>query len=374
MNQKENFLKEEEKTILNLRRLYKNYGYAPFKMAKFEEYDLYARNKDFLLSDQIITFTDTNGRLMALKPDVTLSIIKNVKEKSDSIQKLYYTENVYRVSKDTHTYKEFMQTGLECIGDIDHYHMCEVLLLAYKSLELISSRSILTLSHMGIVSSLLEELHLNGEQEKIIFQFINEKNAHGIEKMCGQTDMNQEIYKKLMALISAYGSIDSVLKKLQHISTNAKMDRFIEELKSIGEILKLNGCEHVQMDFSVINGMNYYNGIVFQGFIDGIPTAVLSGGRYDKLLQGMGKQAGAIGFALYLNRLEYLPDTQRAYDVDVLVLYSSDKDIKAVTETVEALNKNGRSAQVQKQIPEKLRYRKFIQIKDGRITSFGSDH
>ena len=98
------YLKSEEKAIFALRSLYQKYGYMPYKMSKFEEYDLYLKNKDFLVSDNIITFTDTDGKLMALKPDVTLSIIKNMKEKNDSVQKVYYNENVYRVSKGTQSF------------------------------------------------------------------------------------------------------------------------------------------------------------------------------------------------------------------------------------------------------------------------------
>ena len=70
-------LKKEDMYILKLRHLYESFGYIHYKMNKFEEYDLYAKNKDFLASSNIITFTDTNGKLLALKPDVTLSIIKN---------------------------------------------------------------------------------------------------------------------------------------------------------------------------------------------------------------------------------------------------------------------------------------------------------
>lgn len=74
MNIDSNSLKYDERAIFVLRSLYSKYGYSYYKMSKFEEYDLYVRNKDFLVSDSVITFTDTNGRLMALKPDVTLSI------------------------------------------------------------------------------------------------------------------------------------------------------------------------------------------------------------------------------------------------------------------------------------------------------------
>ena len=112
-------LKNEESAVFSLRELYRSYGYLPYKMSKFEEYDLYVRNKDFLVSDSIITFNDTNGKLLALKPDVTLSIVKNCGFEKGCTQKLFYNENVYRVSQGTHAYKEIMQTGLECIGDVD---------------------------------------------------------------------------------------------------------------------------------------------------------------------------------------------------------------------------------------------------------------
>ena len=90
-------LRREEQAIYRLRALYQSFGYRPYKMNKFEEYDLYAHNKSFLQSEQILTFTDTDGRLMALKPDVTLSIIKNAKETA-GLQKLCYSETVYRPS------------------------------------------------------------------------------------------------------------------------------------------------------------------------------------------------------------------------------------------------------------------------------------
>ena len=83
-------LKREERTLLQLRSLYESYGYRQYKMNKFEEYDLYVQNKDFLISDGIITFTDTNGKLLALKPDVTLSIVKNSRIGRDETEKVYY--------------------------------------------------------------------------------------------------------------------------------------------------------------------------------------------------------------------------------------------------------------------------------------------
>ena len=148
-------LKREEKAVFALRSLYRSYGYSPYKMSKFEEYEYYIRNKDFLVSDRFITFNDTNGKLLALKPDVTLSIIKNCDDTPGCKQKVYYNENIYRISENTHQYKEIMQAGLECIGDIDLYDVYEALSLAAQSLALIHEEFVLQISHLGILSAVL---------------------------------------------------------------------------------------------------------------------------------------------------------------------------------------------------------------------------
>ena len=105
-------LQEKERIILELRALYRRYGYGGYKMSRFEEYDLYVRNKDFLSSDRMIVFTDLDGTLMALKPDVTISIIKNTSAEPGTVKKVYYDENVFRADAKAGSFKEIMQTGL----------------------------------------------------------------------------------------------------------------------------------------------------------------------------------------------------------------------------------------------------------------------
>ena len=166
MQTDEKILKSEERVAWALRSLYSRFGYTQYKMSKFEEYALYVRNKDFLVSDGIISFTDTSGKLLALKPDVTLSIIKNSKDEEKSTQKLYYDENVYRISKSSHAYKEIRQTGLECIGDIGIYETCEVVSLAIESLRAVSENYVLELSHAGLFEAVLDEKGLSGEYKK----------------------------------------------------------------------------------------------------------------------------------------------------------------------------------------------------------------
>ena len=177
-------LRQTEKIMYALRSLYESYGYTQYRMGKFEEYDLYVKNKSFLLSDHIIAFTDTDGKLMALKPDVTLSIVKNSPEREDGVRRVYYNENVYRVPKGGFSYKEIMQTGLECIGEIDTYSLVQVLSLAAKSLEEISGDFVLDISHLGIISALIDGMVSDRDIKEKLIVALGEKNIHTIDALC----------------------------------------------------------------------------------------------------------------------------------------------------------------------------------------------
>ena len=153
----DSILKYEEKAVFALRKLYSSNGYRQFKMSKFEEYDLYSKNKDFLVSDGVITFNDVGGKLLALKPDVTLSIIKNSSPDNTGVERYFYNENVYRIAEGSDTYKEIMQTGIECIGNITSDDMSQVLNLAAQSLATISNDFLLNISSVSLLSALLTE-------------------------------------------------------------------------------------------------------------------------------------------------------------------------------------------------------------------------
>ena len=358
----DNILQGGERTAFALRSLYSEYGYTYYRMSKFEEYDFYAMNKDFLVSDNVLTFTDTNGKLMALKPDVTLSIIKNTRQMPGSVQKLYYNENVYRVSGSTRCFKEIMQTGLECIGDIDLYSLCEVIYLAAQSLRTIDSGYVLDLSHMGVVSALVDALALDEERRAAVLVCIGEKNADGVRRLCPDRDVSG-----ILALIAAHGPADAVIEALRPWCNKGDAKSALDELARVAGVLSANGCEGVRVDFSIVNDMNYYNGIVFMGYIRGIPTGVLSGGQYDNMMRRMGRDCRAVGFAIYMDQLERLNDEPRLFDVDTLVLYDERADIKALTEAVNRLAGEGYSVRAQKAVDGKLRYRRLLRFGEGGI-------
>ncbi len=359
-------LKSEEKAVFELRSLYSKFGYLPYKMSKFEEYDLYVRNKDFLISDSVITFNDTNGKLLALKPDVTLSIVKNSLDEPGCKQKLFYNENVYRISGSTHAYKEIMQAGIECIGDVDVYDICEVLTLSLESLEKIGGEFVLDVSHMGVVSAILDEASGNDEFKRKIMHCIGEKNRHEIADICREYDVSEEKAKLIYDFIGIYGKPGLVLEKLSALVLSEKVKSAISELAQIWEVIcESRLAERINFDFSIVNDMNYYNGIVFTGFLEDIPESVLSGGQYDKLMKKMGKKSKAIGFAVYLDLLEQFKKGGSEFDVDVLLIYDEKTNTKSLCDKVKKLNEEGKSVSAQKAVPSKLRFKEKIDLTSG---------
>ena len=353
-------LRYDEQAIMRLRTLYRQYGYTQYRMGRFEEYGLYAENKAFLASGEIITFTGTGGKLMALRPDVTLSIVKHTKDDA-GLKKLYYNENVYR--PDGREFKEHMQVGLECIGNIEVYSVAEVLMLARRSLETLGERSCLDISHMGFTNGLLEDEELTPEQRVELLRRISEKNIHELSNLSIEYGLDEASSNRLTSLASIYGPFDETLKELRRISINAETNSALRELEDIQAVLiELGTIKDINLDFSIVNDLSYYSGIIFQGYIEGIPAKVLSGGRYDKLLMKLGKRSGAIGFAVYLDLLERLYPPRKGPSVDVLLLYGDDTSAGELAQTVSSYIQEGHSVCVQQSLPEDVKYKWLIEM------------
>jgi len=303
-------MNSEERCIYELRALYESAGYRRYKMSKFEEYDLYAKNKDLLVSEGIITFTDTNGRLMALKPDVTLSIIRNTRLQPGVVNKVYYNENVYRVSSSSRTYKEIMQTGLECIGDVDDACVLQAAELAARSLKTISEDCVMRIGHPGIVYAFASQAGLEGEALEKALSLISEKNLHELASLLSDCGCGQEESDKLLGCASMSGRPAKIIDRLRTLGApEAELSQM--ELLCSG-LADLGLSDMLFIDMSEECGTRYYSGVVFKGYISGISAAVLSGGRYDALAARMGKKCAAIGFAVYMDLLERLEGSDEA--------------------------------------------------------------
>lgn len=298
-------LESGERTVFALRELYADYGYEFYRMSKFEEYDFYAKNKDFLVSDNVLTFTDTNGKLMALKPDVTLSIIKSSEDAPKGVKKVYYSENVYRPSAGD-SFKEIMQTGLECFGEIGAEEITEVLTLAVKSLRTISDDCVLDISDLGVTATLLDKLGVPYSDRGAIAEAIESKNADRIRGLLSQSAPAEEAEAAIRVLTLAESAEGAIVALEEASGVFGEIPALRELISILRTLSSLEEGKYVRVDFSVVGDGNYYNGIVFKGFLRGVPSPVLSGGRYDNLMRKLRKRASAIGFAVYTDLLDLL--------------------------------------------------------------------
>ena len=119
---------------------------------------------------------------------------------------------------------------------------------------------------------------------------------------------------------------------------------------------------NLRLDFSIVNDMNYYSGIIFRGYLPGLASGVLAGGRYDNLLKKMGREGGAIGFAVYLDQFQRLLAPQRGYDADVLLLYDGQPPA-SVAAAANAILASGKTVRVEREIPDGFRYRELRDLR-----------
>lgn len=333
-------------------------------MSNFEEYSLYLQYKSFLSGDKILSFTDLDGRLLALRPDVTLSIIKNAPE--GEIVKAYYIETVYRESKESNTFKEINQMGLEYLGEVDAYAVAEVVSLAQQSLAVCGDEYILELGHMGIVSGLLEKLELAPAERQRIGEALAAKSPHLLAQAAAELKLGSADSKRLLTLLELAGEPAGVLARAEDICTGRKMQAALDEMNAL--CAALGEDAHIRLDLSLLNATEFYDGVLMRGYLPGLPRPVLSGGRYDSMMNQLGRKAGAIGFAVYLDELERLPVKPKQFDIDVWLSAPAGESEAAVLAAVKQLTAAGESVRVARELPADLRAKRHLRLVEGELT------
>ena len=295
-------LKTDEIIALKLRVIFEKAGYTLYRMGSFESYDLYMQNKNFLSSEDIITFTGSDGRLMALKPDVTLSIVKNTK--AGESRKVYYNESVFRTDRGTGEYRQINQIGLEYIGADGKASEVEVLSLAAKSLEA-TGEGVIDISHMGFIDAVMKQF-VSEELYESAYAALRNKSSHLMREAAAGAALSEERQLKMSRLVGLSGPFEETLKIAYELTEDIPAaQKALDELDELWAVISSDELKRMlRLDFSILNDVDYYNGIIFQGFLKGIPRSVISGGRYDNLMARFNKNCGAIGFALHLDELE----------------------------------------------------------------------
>ena len=177
-----------------------------------------------------------------------------------------------------------------------------------------------------------------------------------------------EAVARLKTLVGTYGSAATVLPVLKEMLTDGQGKAALFELCSVLSLLAGEPWyDRIRLDFSVVNDLNYYNGIVFQGFVRDVSSLVLSGGQYDLLMQKMGKKSGAVGFAVYPDLLDNLVQEQKKYDVDAVLLYDELSDPFVLREALRRMADEGLRVTAQRTCPDKLIYRQLYKINESEV-------
>ena len=352
---KEEYIMNDNAIVSKLTKIYEQYGYKKIKLSKFEDYNLYNNYKDFIQTEHILTFMNLNGNLQSLRPDVTLSIVKKVlKDNDEYTKKLFYIEDIYKIDNVSNEYEEIPQVGVEVIGTFTKYTNLEIISMAIDSLISINSEYILEISSIDFISALIDELNLEEYKKLEILNLIYSKNKHDLEKALIANNIEDKYKNNIISLIDLCGNYKEVLTKIKNLIINEKMKKAYSELESLSAVFEsYNNFDKILLDFSIESKLGYYNGIIFKGYIKENNDAVISGGRYDKLLEKFNahtsnekNKKNAIGFAVYMDKLYTQNNIKNEYDFDILILYKSG-DEKVLLNKVQKLIKSDKKVRTE---------------------------
>lgn len=289
-----------------IRSMFHRFGYQDIQTPSFEFYDIFSQEKGSVISREMFKFFDRDGETMVLRPDMTPAIARCAAKYFSDEQlplRLSYIENTFinRTSLQGRL-KEFTQAGVELLGDGSPEADGEILALTIQCLLAAGLTEFqLEVGHVGFLQGLLEEAELSAETEETICQLLENKNFFGIEEQISRCGVKPEIETLFGRLPELFGSVDQIAEAVKLVR-NEKALQAIERLQQVYQVLCCYSLEqYVSFDLGMVGGYRYYNGMIFKGYTYGSGQPVVSGGRYDNLMEQFGRKAQAVGFAIVLD-------------------------------------------------------------------------
>lgn len=252
--------------------------------------------------ERMYKLVDAKGRLLVMRPDSTMPIARlcSTRLKNETLPlRLYYNQPVFSSNPSLKGRSdERMQTGIELIGSSDTRADLEVLVTAVKALQALKIDNFrIEVGHIGIFSSLVDALGVSPAQREAIRQLIEDKNYPALNDLLDGLEQEEiaSVIKMLPRLFGGELVFSKARACIQDRQTLLILDYLENLYLSLG---KLGLAEKITVDLGIVNRTDYYTGIVFKGYVEGYGEEVLSGGRYDSLLQEFGEKLAAIGFAV----------------------------------------------------------------------------
>ncbi|AOY75551.1 ATP phosphoribosyltransferase regulatory subunit [Clostridium formicaceticum] len=284
-------------------------GYMEVNTPSLEYYDLFSN--DYLASngDKMFKLIDTNGGILVLRPDCTIPIARMVATKMKDFVyplKLCYVQNVFRIDEEQAGKKrEFRQAGVELFGVASYEADVEVIITAIESLKNLGLKNFqIDIGQVKLLRSILEKLIIEEKEKQEIEEHIENKNFIELDKLVNALKIEEEIKEILKKLPRLFGEPEEVLGEVKALPLDAAMLEAVEDLEKVCDRIAAYGLgKYISLDLGMVTMMKYYSGIIFKGFTRDLGTVLLSGGRYDRLLEDFGIECAATGFAFIVNKI-----------------------------------------------------------------------
>lgn len=300
--------KKKRKIIDQLHHVLELYSYHDIETPTFEFFDIFNRDRGSAPSNEMYKFFDRDNNTLVLRPDITPSIARCVAKYYANEElpiRLCYTGNTYTNTRKLQgKLKEVTQIGAELVNDDSSAADAEIIATVIDCfMELGIAEFQIEVGQIDYFKGLVAEAGIQEAEELQIKEYINIKNFFGLEEYIKKLDMKAEIKKAFLSFDSLFGTVDMLDVAEQLVTNQVSLDA-VNRLRRVYKALSCYGYEkYIGFDLSMLNGYNYYTGIMFRGYTYGTGDAVVKGGRYNNLLKQFGKEAPSIGFAFTVEEL-----------------------------------------------------------------------
>lgn len=317
-----------------IRSLFRSYGYYEIETPTFEFYDTFSAEKDITPQETMFKFFDQQGRILVLRPDITIPVARVVGTKFKDAHyplRFSYIGNTFRYNElGGGRQKEFTQAGVEILGASTPEADAEVIATAINSVKALGIENFqVDIGQVEFFKGIMEETGLSEQDIEQIRILIDRKDFIGIEEIVEGHDINRDLKELILGLPRLFGSIDSIIKQVETVTVNKRSLNALAYLRKVLEIIDDYGLgKYVSIDLGMVQSLNYYTGIIFRGFTYGVGFPILSGGRYDNLVEKFGKKCPATGFSLGINLIMMALERQKISvekpGVDSLICYGKE--------------------------------------------------
>ena len=287
--------------------VFRHGGFSEIVTPTLEFFDSFSGQRDIIPEEDMIKFVDEQGRILVLRPDLTVPCARlaATKLKEQLPLKLCYCQNVFRSKKDRYLdLKEITQAGCESIGDGSSAADAEMIATAIEALIAAGLNEFtVELGQVKYFKGLMNETSLSFAEKDALRHLVDKKDFLGLEKKVAALGIGGDLKSALTELPALYGGIE-ILTRLKDYRFGGKAREAIDNLSDVVERLqKADYGRYLAIDLGMVSALSYYTGIIFQGFVSGFGTPMLSGGRYDHLVEKFGPATPATGFSVNINFL-----------------------------------------------------------------------